>query len=57
MELTNQFELATAAPYCISKATVNLAVAKYNALYKQEGMLFMAISPGFVSTGDNIPNR
>ncbi|KAL5524047.1 hypothetical protein ACEPAG_8220 [Sanghuangporus baumii] len=38
------------APYSISKAAVNLAVAKYAAEYKDQGILFLAISPGMVST-------
>ncbi|KAL5528167.1 hypothetical protein ACEPAF_7303 [Sanghuangporus sanghuang] len=38
------------APYSISKAAVNLAVAKYAAEYKDQGIVFLAISPGLVST-------
>lgn len=53
-DFVNEVELDVAAPYSISKAAVNLAVAHYNALYKKEGILFMAISPGFVDTG-NMP--
>ncbi|KAL5484929.1 hypothetical protein ACEPAI_7571 [Sanghuangporus weigelae] len=48
------FTLATGnpvgAPYSISKAAVNLAVAKYAAEYKDQGIVFLAISPGLVST-------
>ncbi|KAJ5902194.1 Short-chain dehydrogenase/reductase SDR [Penicillium taxi] len=33
-----------------NKAALNVAVAKYNALYNQDGILFLAISPGVVST-------
>ena len=52
-DLINQFEVATAAPYTISKAALNAAVASYNALFKGEGILFMAISPGLVDTGES----
>jgi NAD(P)-dependent dehydrogenase (short-subunit alcohol dehydrogenase family) len=38
------------APYAISKAAANLAIFKYNAKYKNEGLLFFAISPGIVAT-------
>lgn len=55
-DMINQLELDVAAPYAISKGAVNVAVAKYNALYKKEGILFMAISPGFVDTG-NLPGQ
>ncbi|KAJ5169839.1 Short-chain dehydrogenase/reductase SDR [Penicillium coprophilum] len=51
--LINATELAFAAPYAISKGALNVAIAKYNALYKQEGILFLAISPGYVSTEGN----
>lgn len=53
IDLINQVDIAVAAPYSISKGAVNVVVAKYNALYKSEGILFMAISPGFVDTGEN----
>jgi NAD(P)-dependent dehydrogenase (short-subunit alcohol dehydrogenase family) len=46
-----------AVPYTISKGAVNTAVCKYNAKYKQEGILFFALSPGVVKTwsGDDEP--
>lgn len=46
----NELELDTAPSYAISKAGVNMAVAKYSAIYKQEGILFLGICPGAVST-------
>ncbi|KAJ5306733.1 Short-chain dehydrogenase/reductase SDR [Penicillium antarcticum] len=54
IDLINETEIEFAAPYAISKAAVNVAVAKYNALYKKEGVLFLAISPGYVATERNI---
>ncbi|KUI56149.1 hypothetical protein VP1G_03479 [Cytospora mali] len=36
--------------YSISKAALNFAVAKFQVQYKEEGILFMAISPGVVNT-------
>src|SRR6266498_1443078 len=39
--------------YGMSKSAVNTAVAMYSAIYKQEGILFMSISPGVVDTGFN----
>ena len=38
-------------PYAISKAGLNMAIAKFHVQYKDEGILFMAISPGLVETG------
>ena len=52
-DLINATEIDFAAPYAISKGALNVAVAKYNALYKKEGILFFAISPGYVTTERN----
>ncbi|KAJ7755009.1 hypothetical protein DFH07DRAFT_920785 [Mycena maculata] len=38
------------AGYSISKAAVNMVVAKYAAQFKSEGFVFLALSPGFVDT-------
>lgn len=53
LELINSTEVEFAAPYAISKGALNVAVAKYNALYKKEGILFVAVSPGYVATERN----
>ena len=53
-DMVNKFEVDVAAPYAISKSATNMTVAKYNALYKKDGILFLAISPGLVDTGGNI---
>lgn len=53
-DLVNKFEVDNAAPYAISKSATNMVVAKYNALYKNDGVLFLAISPGLVNTGGNL---
>ena len=53
MDLVNRFNVPIAAPYSISKAATNALVAKYNAaLGKSAGILFMAISPGYVDTSE-----
>ena len=57
IDLINQVDWSVAAPYAISKGAVNVAVAKYNALYKSEGILFMAVSPGVVDTGELVPGE
>ncbi|KAF7365580.1 NAD(P)-binding protein [Mycena venus] len=36
--------------YSIAKVALNMAVAKYAATYKDEGIIFLAISPGIVAT-------
>ncbi|KAE9373307.1 NAD(P)-binding protein [Stipitochalara longipes BDJ] len=52
IDFVNELDIDVAAPYAISKAGVNMVVAKYNATYKEEGILFMAICPGSVDTAE-----
>ncbi|PNP84185.1 hypothetical protein FNYG_02873 [Fusarium nygamai] len=49
--ITN-FSITDGAPYTISKGALNIAVAKFDAQYRKEGILFMAVSPGLVATQD-----
>jgi NAD(P)-dependent dehydrogenase (short-subunit alcohol dehydrogenase family) len=49
--LTNAREFDLAPIYAISKAAVNMVVAKFNAVYKKDGVLFLALSPGLVDVG------
>lgn len=51
-ELIAKFEIHNSAPYAISKAALELAVASFSAQYSKDGVLFMAISPGVVDTGN-----
>lgn len=56
LDLIRELRIANAAPYSITKAALNMAVAKFHAQYAEEGILFMAICPGSVATG-NFDNR
>lgn len=51
-DLVRNFDIYEAAPYCVSKAALNMAIAKYNARHGKDGILFLAISPGLVDTGN-----
>ncbi|KAL2825097.1 NAD(P)-binding protein [Aspergillus cavernicola] len=51
IEFISTYDIAPAAPYSISKAGMNAAVAKFSAQYKKDGILFIGISPGMVDTG------
>jgi NAD(P)-dependent dehydrogenase (short-subunit alcohol dehydrogenase family) len=57
LDAINTSEIDVSGPYSISKGAVNVAVAKYNASYKEEGVLFLAISPGLVDTGNSVPRE
>lgn len=39
-----------AVPYSVSKAALNMVVAKYAAEFQEDNFVFLAISPGFVDT-------
>lgn len=48
---TAKYDIDWNAPYAISKAGLNMAVAKFSAQYRKDGVLFMTICPGSVDTG------
>ncbi|TVY87182.1 putative oxidoreductase, partial [Lachnellula willkommii] len=50
-EMTLQADMFQAAAYAMSKAALNMAVAKFSAVYRGQGVLVMAICPGAVDTG------
>lgn len=50
-------QIAGAGPYTASKAALNMIVAKYSAAYSKEGILFLALSPGFIDTSGNQVKR
>lgn len=58
-KLTNDYDLYEAGPYTISKAALNTVVAKYNARHgkSSDGILFVGISPGLVSTGNDAQRK
>jgi NAD(P)-dependent dehydrogenase (short-subunit alcohol dehydrogenase family) len=53
----NELHIDVGAPYSISKAGVGMVIAKYNATFEKEGILFMAICPGSVDTRSGRPEE
>nr|QJQ82475.1 PesJ [Pestalotiopsis humus] len=51
VDSTNLMEVEIGSLYAASKAALNMVVAKFNAQYKKEGILFLSISPGVVEVG------
>ena len=51
LDLINDLEIEISALYSASKAAMNVIVAKFNAQYKKDGVLFVSISPGVVEVG------
>jgi NAD(P)-dependent dehydrogenase (short-subunit alcohol dehydrogenase family) len=49
-DFVNESEMDVAPSYAISKAGVNMVIAKYNTMYKRQGILFLGICPGSVNT-------
>lgn len=50
MRFTMSTNVVGAACYSISKGALNIAVAKYAVEYKEDGIIFVALSPGLVKT-------
>ena len=44
LDLTNECEIDIGSLYAASKAALNVIVAKYNAQYKKDGVLFLAMA-------------
>ncbi|KAJ6541829.1 hypothetical protein B0H19DRAFT_326217 [Mycena capillaripes] len=50
LDVTLFGEIVSEPSYSITKAALNMVVAKYAAQFKSEGFVFLAISPGMVAT-------
>ncbi|KAI6824512.1 hypothetical protein KC340_g12321 [Hortaea werneckii] len=56
INLINDYNIAVAGPYSVSKAATNALIAKYHAaLGKKEGICFFCLSPGYVQTSAEQP--
>ncbi|KAK8127545.1 hypothetical protein PG984_008653 [Apiospora sp. TS-2023a] len=51
VDSTNLMEVEIGSLYAASKAALNMVVAKFNAQYKKDSVLFLGISPGVVEVG------
>ncbi|KAJ5272376.1 NAD(P)-binding protein [Penicillium angulare] len=51
LDMIPRLKIEVAPLYSMSKAALNVAVAKFSAQYAKEGILFMSICPGMVDTG------
>lgn len=51
LDLINELEVVNSALYAAFKAALNVIVAKYNAQYKKDGVLFVSIAPGVIDVG------
>ncbi|KAF1841920.1 short-chain dehydrogenase [Cucurbitaria berberidis CBS 394.84] len=50
IEIARAYNIHENGPYAISKAALNMAVAKFSAEYSKDGVLFIGICPGLVDT-------
>jgi NAD(P)-dependent dehydrogenase (short-subunit alcohol dehydrogenase family) len=57
LELLHATDHDFGAPYAASKAAANVVVAKYGSALKGEGILFLSVSPGYVSTEANVKGK
>ncbi|KAK1529090.1 short-chain dehydrogenase [Colletotrichum costaricense] len=51
LDFISKSGIEVGAPYSISKAALNTAVAKFSAEHSHQGILFFSISPGVIDTG------
>ncbi|GAP88220.1 putative short chain dehydrogenase [Rosellinia necatrix] len=51
LDFINDVGVEVSALYSMSKAALNVVVAKFSAQYKKEGVLFLGICPGSVDVG------
>lgn len=50
-EFIKDYDISESPLYSISKAAMNMVTAKFSALYKKDGVLFLSICPGMVEVG------
>jgi len=53
IDMVAKYNVHDTPSYAISKAALNMVVAKYSAEYSSQGVLFMTVAPGVVDTGLN----
>ncbi|KAG8748408.1 hypothetical protein FRC10_005955 [Ceratobasidium sp. 414] len=55
-EFTKKAGFTVNGPYSVSKYALNLTMLKYSESLKNEGFIFLSISPGVVDTSDGRPS-
>lgn len=53
VEFTANYDFDYGAPYAISKAAMNITMAKFSAQYAKDGVLFLSFCPGSVASGND----
>ncbi|KAI1812659.1 hypothetical protein GGS20DRAFT_556997 [Poronia punctata] len=51
LDFTNDYEVYNEPAYSISKSAMNMAIGKFNAQYKSQGVHFLSVCPGMVEVG------
>lgn len=57
LDFVNEIGIFHGPPYSVSKAAASLLVAKFQASYRDQGILFLSLCPGAVDTDANRPDR
>lgn len=52
-DMTREYDLWFGVSYSVSKAALNMIIAKFSAEYREKGVLILGISPGVVDTSPN----
>ncbi|KAK8852252.1 NAD(P)-binding protein [Apiospora arundinis] len=56
IDFVNEIGIFHGPPYSVSKAAASLLVAKFQASYRDQGILFLSLCPGAVDTDANRPD-
>lgn len=54
LDIVSRYDIDGVSSYAISKAALNMAVAKFSAQYAKDGVLFLSVAPGYISTDMNV---
>ena len=57
LSLAADYNIFESPSYAISKTAADMMVAKYHAEHNSSGLLFVAISPGLVDTGNMVQRK
>ncbi|KAH9937273.1 uncharacterized protein B0H18DRAFT_969866 [Fomitopsis serialis] len=55
LDFARNVDVTNSGPYSVSKAALNMVVVKYAVRFKDEGIVFLTISPGIVDTFQGPP--
>lgn len=56
-KVVRELDVEFTPAYSVSKAAMNMVIAKFSAQYRKDGVLFLACCPGMADTGHMVPSK